>query len=435
MRPLSRRAMLKGMLGGAVVSVGLPPLAAMMNGNGTAYAGASSFPKRFGVWFWGNGVLPDDWVPASEGKGYAFSPILSPLASVREHVLLITGTRVATLNTSPHEAGPAGLLTGDQPRHGTYSRATIDQTIAAKVGAETRFRSLEVGVQRATRSLSHSGPNAMNPTEADPTAIFTRLFGDGFRRPGTTSEPDPRLGLDRSVLDAVREQSHRLRARLGVADRRRLDEHLEGIAIIERQIKRQQENPPVLAACQPPDEAPPVLPDVNGRPDMRERSKLISELVAMALACDQTRVFFDMYSQPVNNTLFGDTPAGHHQLTHDEGGDQPTVRSILQLIMADFATFLTTLKNVQEGDGTLLDNTLVLATTDCGYGRNHSLDEYPILLAGGAATGIRLGEHLRARDENACKVSLAILQAMAVRTSEFGVGEGHVTTPLAGVLA
>lgn len=434
MKALSRRAVLKGMLGGAAVSVGLPPLMAMMNGNGTAYAGTSSFPKRFGVWFWGNGVLPGDWLPAQEGPGYTLSPILSPLAALQDRLLLVSGTRVATLNTAPHEAGPAGLLSGDQPRNGTIALPTIDQVIAAQIGSETRFKSLETGVQKATKSLSFSGPNLMNPVESDPAAIFRRLFGDGFRRPGSTSAPDPRLALDRSVLDAVKDQSARLRSKLGAEDRRRLDEHLEGIAVIERQIRRQQENPPVLAACVPPESEPVVPADIAGRPDMRERSRLVSDLLAMALACDQTRVFFNMYTQPINNTLFEGAPAGHHQLTHDEPGDQPNVRAILQLIMHDFAYFLSALKNVQEGDGALLDNTLILATTDCGYGRNHSLDEYPIMLAGGSAFGIRNGEHVRARDENASKVSLAILQAMGVRATDFGVGDGHVSAPLEAVL-
>jgi hypothetical protein len=167
---------------------------------------------------------------------------------------------------------------------------------------------------------------------------------------------------------------------------------------------------------------------------MRERSRLISDLLAMALACDQSRVFFNMYSQPLNNTLFGEAPAGHHQLTHDEAGDQPMVLGILQLIMQDFGYFLSALAKVQEGDTSLLDNTLVLGTSDCSYGRNHSLDEYPIVLAGGANLGFKQNFHLRARDENASKLSLALLQTFGVRASEFGLEEGHVSAPLDGLL-
>ncbi len=161
----------------------------------------------------------------------------------------------------------------------------------------------------------------------------------------------------------------------------------------------------------------------------------MSELLAMAMACDVTRVFFHMYSQPVNNTLFGMAPAGHHQLTHDEPGDQPQVFSILQLIMGDLATFIDALRRVPEGDGTLLDHTLLLCTTDCSFGRTHALDEYPIVLAGGASAGLRRGIHLRARDENATKVSFSILQMMGLRMTEFGIGAGRVTEGLGGLVA
>ncbi|MCC6805834.1 MAG: DUF1552 domain-containing protein [Deltaproteobacteria bacterium] len=427
MKALDRRALLQGMIGGALVSIALPPLAAMMNGNGTAYAGASSFPKRFGVWFWGNGILPHAWVPSAEGAAWELPPIMAPLAAVRDRLLVVSGTRVATLNTTPHEAGPAGLLTGDQPRNGTMAKETLDQAIALAIGSDTRFRSLEAGVQKATGSLSHTGPGLMNPCETDPHALFQRLFGGGVQQPGATA--DPRLGLRPSLLDAVRGQALRLRAKVGVEDRRRLDQHLEGIFALERQLQRQA----VSLSCAPGAAPPEDLPDRDGRPAMHERSRLMSELLTLALSCDQTRVFFQMYSQPINNTLFGTAPAGHHQLTHDEPGEQPIVLEILQSIMADLAGFIAALGSVREGDGTLLDNTIILATTDCSFGRNHSLDEYPILLAGGGALGLKQGFHLRARDDNASRVSLALLQTFGVRANEFGVGPGRVTEPLTGM--
>jgi hypothetical protein len=432
---LNRRTVLKGLLGGAVVSIALPPLEAMMNRHGTAYAGAATFPKRFGVWFWGNGVLPAQWLPAGEGPGWEPSPTLAPLAPVRANLAVVSGLRVQTVNTAPHEAGPAGLFSGDQLRGGTYSGPTIDQIVAGVIGGETRFPSLETGVQRSDTGLSHSGPNLMNPPETDPRALFNRLFGEGFRAPGETGVADPRLALRRSVLDVVSAQATRLRARLGAADRQRVDQHLEGVRAIERQLQRQAENPPNLAACRRPDMPPETVPDVNGRPDMRERSRLVSDLVVMALACDQTRVFFHMYSQPVNNTLFGTAPAGHHQLTHDEPGEQPQVQTILGLIMADLGYFVSALRAVPEGAGTLLDSTLVLCTTDCSYGRTHALDEYPVVLAGGASLGVRQNVHLRVRDANASKLSFSILQLMGVRATEFGVGPGRVTEGLAGLLA
>ena len=179
-----------------------------------------------------------------------------------------------------------------------------------------------------------------------------------------------------------------------------------------------------------------MYPDLNGRPQMSVISRVICDLVVMALACDQTRVFFDMFSQPVNNVLFGTAPAGHHQLTHDEPGDQPTVNTIVISIIEELAYLLRAMARVTEGAGTLLDHSLVLATTDCSYGRSHAIDNYPILLCGGANGAMRQGIHYHSPGgENASKVMLSILRAMDVRTADFGVGPGRVTDPLGAVLA
>ncbi len=432
---LDRRTVLRGVLGGAAVSLALPPLQAMMNDSGTAWAGGAAFPKRFGVFFWGNGVLPDRWTPTGEGASWTPSPILMPLAALREHLTVVTGTRVATLNTVPHGSGPAGLFSGDNMANDSFTRPSLDQAVAQVAGRETRFRSVETAVQPSDGSHSYSDARQRNPSEHNPRALFNRLFGEGFRAPGEMTMADPRIGMRRSVLDAVAEQGNRLRGRLGADDRRRVEQHMEAVRGIERQLQRLEENPPNLAACRRPMMPPEAVPDILGRTDMRARSRLMSELLTMALACDVTRVFFHTYSQPVNNVLYPDARAGHHQLTHDEAGDQPQVFAVLRLIMEDMAAFLEGLRRVPEGDQTLLDHTLVLCTTDCSFGRTHSLDDYPIVLAGGRTHGLRRGVHLRARGENASKVSYSILQMMGVRAAEFGVGNGRVTEGLAGLMA
>lgn len=435
MKFLDRRTLLKGLLGAATVSLALPPLECMTNTNGTAWAGGQAFPKRFGVWFWGNGVVPDEWTPQGEGANWTPSSLLMPLADLRDKLTVITGTRVATLNTVPHGSGPAGVLTGDALVNGHLSRPSLDQVIADAVGGDTRFRSLETGVQPSTGGLSYSGAGQVNPPETSPRALFNRLFGEGFRAPGEMTMADPRLRLRRSVLDAVAGQAAGLRGRLGSADRARLDQHLEGVRTIERQLQRLEENPPNLAACRRPEMPAESYPEMGGRPQVQAISRLVSDLTAMALACDQTRVFFHMYSQPVSNVLYPSASSGHHQLTHDEPGAQPEVQAILRLIMADLGYFLRALRAVPEGDGTLLDHCLVLAMTDCSYGRTHSLDEYPLMVAGSGNGAVRTGLHLRPRGENTSKVMLALLQAMGVRAAEYGVGPGRVTEFVSGLLA
>lgn len=431
---IHRRTLLKGLLGGAAISIGLPPLECFVNANGTAYAGGgTSFPKRFGIFFWGNGVLPARWDPTSEGADYALTPQLMPLAALKSDLTVITASRVLTTNSSPHLSGPAGLFTGDALAGGTVTRPSIDQVLAQEIGGETRFRSLEIGVQRSDQSYSFAGPNQVNPPETSPRAFFNRLFGEGFRMPGEMTAVDPRVRLRRSVLDAVGAQAGDLRNRLGAADRVRLDQHLEGIRGLERQIARLEENPPSLAACRRPEAPPEAFPDVDGRPPMSAISHAMADLMAMALACDQTRVFFNMYSQSVNNTLFPGAPAGHHQLTHDEPGEQPMVDAIVRLIIADLAYFLSALKAVQEGDGNLLQHSIVLCTTDCSYGKSHSIDDYPMIIAGSGGGALSTGRHIAARGENSSKVMLSLLRAMGVRAPEFGVGAGRTTDGLAGL--
>ncbi len=431
---IHRRTLLKGLLGGAAVSIALPPLECFVNANGTAYAGGgSAFPKRFGVFYWGNGVLPVRWDPADEGPNYTLSPQLMPLADLKADMTVVSQTRVFTTNSSPHGSGPSGLFSGDALVNDSFSRPSIDQVIAQEIGGSTRFRSLELGVQRSDNSWSLAGPHQVNPPETSPSALFNRLFGDGFRMPGDMSAPDPRMRLRRSVLDAVLGQATTLRGRLGSNDQARLDQHLEGIRTLEQQIANLELNPPNLAACHRPTMPAADYPDVEGRPQMSQISHVMSDLVAMALACDLTRVFFNMYSQPVNNTLFPGATSGHHQLTHDEPGDQPGVDAIVRYIMADLAYFLTALRSVPEGDGNLLRHSIVLCTTDCSYGRSHSIDDYPMILAGSGGGTLRTGTHIAARGENSSKVMLTVLQAMGLHATEYGVGAGHATDALSAL--
>ncbi len=439
-RPLSRRTLLRGVAGGAAVSVALPMLEAFFGRGQRAYADCGAFPARFGWWFFGNGVLPERWTPRTTGMAWEPSDQLMPLLPLRDKITVVSGTSVLTTNTVPHGSGPSGFLSGGdmigsggEASTGTHPGPTLDQIVAEAIGSQTRFRSLELGVQRSTRGRSFSGPGAENPPETDPAVLYERLFGAGFRLPGDMSAPDPRLALRRRVLDGVREQAGRLRGRLGARDRERLDAHLEGIARIETQIERLQSDPPRLEACRRPDAPLADYPDIEGRPQVQAVSRVMSDMMALALACDQTRAFSVVFSQPVNNVLFPRSPAGHHQLTHDEPGGQPEVHAIVVQIIEEMAYFFGALDAIDEVDGTVLDHSLVLGTTDVSYGRTHSLQEYPIVLAGGACGAIRTGLHVRAEGENTCKVSLSILRAMGLAVESFGIGVGRTTDGLSAI--
>ena len=438
-RPIPRRALLRGLLGGAAVSVGLPLLEIFLNRNGNALASGSPLPRRFGIFFWGNGVLETDWAPTTEGEGWQPSTILAPLADLRSDITVVSGMKVYTGNTVPHGSGPSGLLSGAallQENVDSFAGPSIDQIIAGAIGGDTRFRSLEVGVQKSDRCLSYNGPNSMNPPECSPLALYERLFLDGFVEPGSGPKVDPKLALRRSVLDAVSDDAKRLQGRLGAADKIRLDQHFEGLRSLELQLKKLEENPPNLAACKAPGAPGPDLPDIDGRPQLGETCRAMGRLLAMALACDQTRVFSLWFSRPVSNLLYPGVSAGHHQLTHDEADPQPQVLTILQYILGELNLFLKEFASIQEGDGKLLDNCAILCTTDCSYARAHSVENYPLLIAGSAGGALRKGFHYRSvANENTSKVILSLARAMGLSLASFGRDEGFVTDGLGAIEA
>jgi hypothetical protein len=437
MKRLDRRTVLRGLLGAAAVSIGLPPLEIFMTDNGDAYAGESGFPKRFGWWFFGNGVHAEKWVPEATGVGdeWELSPQLAPLADHKDAITVVSGLKVFMPNSVPHGTGPAGILTGRRLGvaggdfgSSSFGAPSLDQIIANEVGGETLYRSLEVAVQRTTASLSYSAPNQPIPPENSPHALFKRLFASGFTEPGDTPIIDPTIGLRRSVLDVVSEDASALKKRLGHFDGVRVEQHFDNIRSLEKKLQKLEEDPPNLASCMLPAEPLEDYPDANGVPQMSAVSRVMSDLVAMALACDQTRVFSVMFSKPVNGVLYPGATAGHHQLTHDELGDQPQVHAIIVQIIEELAYFIGALRAIPEGDGNLLDNSAVLGFSDCSFGKSHAVDDYPLLLAGSACGALRQGIHYRAPSaENASKLGFSILRAMDLSPTAFGGDEGLVT--------
>ena len=443
---ISRRAMLRGMVGGSAVAIGLPALELFLNESGTAYADCpGGLPTVFGTFYWGNGMIPRDvatsveWAPAMTGAGYDLPPLLSGLAPVQSDVTVISGMRVQTTNTSPHGSGPAGLFSGADLVDDTFVGPSLDQVIAdgmvAAGASERRFHSIEFGVQRSTSSWSMTGPHMVNPPECNPFALYTRIFGPEFRLPGDHSMPDPRIALRRSVLDGVSDQIGRLHTRVGHADQARLDEHLTGIRALETQLQALAMAPTAPACTARPDMPMTNYPDVDGRPQAQVIHRLMVDMIAITLACDQTRTFFEMFSQPVNNTLFLNATAGHHQLTHDEPDPQPQVARIMTFIIGEFAYLVQKLASIREGSTRLLDRCAILGTTDVSYGRTHSLEDYPMMIAGTACGALRSGIHYRSMSsESASKVPLTLLNAVGVTSTQYGMGAAHTTDTLGAIV-
>ncbi|MFT4623817.1 MAG: hypothetical protein ACI8PZ_002473 [Myxococcota bacterium] len=436
----NRRTLLRGVLGGATVSIGLPLLECFLNVNGDALAGGGVLPTRFGIFYWGNGILPEFWTPLDEGDAeqFALSPQLAPLAPVKSKICVVSGTSLKVPNVVPHMSGAAGILSaipliGNSDADNTFGGPSIDQVIAAEIGGLTRFRSLEFGVE-PREGLSFNAPYSKNPPEDDPYSLFERVFGAGFREPGEDALIDPSVALRRSVLDAVMTDMDRMSKRVSAADRIRLEQHLDGIRELELRLARLEEDPPDLAACARP--GPPLeeYPDQDGRPQLAAKNRAMADITAMVLACDQTRVFSNWFTYPVSNTLFPGISAGHHNLTHDEPGQQRECNLINTMIMEECSYFLQALDAIEEGDGTLLDHSAVLCTTDVSLGRTHSLDDFPIVIGGGACGQIRTGFHYRSEtNENSTKVLLTLIRAMGIAADAYGEEDARATDSLGAI--
>jgi hypothetical protein len=441
MKPLSRRTLLRGLMQGAAVSVALPPLEAMFNVSGTAYACGGGLPLRFGLFFWGNGNLPELWTPDGEGETWSLSEQLEPLASVKDLITVVSGMSVKTGNLIPHHSGKSGILSGaplkiyeNGREDGTFEIPSIDQVIAAEIGGDTIYRSIETGVLPGTEGNSYNGPNNRNPPELSPYAFYERLFGASFREPGEEGVVDPTLALRRSVLDSVMDDISRLDARVGAADKTRLDQHYTGIRELEVRLARLQEDPPNLEACVRPAEPLTEYLEVEGRPQIQAVHRAMTDLLVMAVACDQTRVFSHWFSDPLTNKLYPDATAGHHSLTHDEPGSQPEVNMITRFVMGELTYMIEQLALIEEGDETLLDHMALLATSEVSKGQTHLLDEMPIIIAGSACGALKQGIHYRSfSGENTSHVLLSLVRAMNISAATFGMAEGEVSDGLAGI--
>lgn len=436
---LDRRALLRGLLRGAAVSVALPPLEAMLGVNGDALADGTALPTRFGVWFFGNGVRLEKWVPGNTGAGWTPSEELAPLAAHRDAISVVSGMDIKTASHA-HHSGMAGILTGRKYHQlgttrdtivSTFAGPSVDQVAADWFDGQTPFRSIEVGVTRfrgtdegsTFQHLSHNGPNNPNPSEYDPAALYRRLFG---------TPADPQLDLARqSVLDAVTGQAARLKRRLGAADKLRLDQHLESIRTLEQRLAAD------VGACGAVEE-PAVPAETNGLEPIEEKNQLMSELLAVALACDLTRAFSVQWSTAGSGVVLWQIGAtgSLHGINHNEAPPAPTVHASVVFTMENLAVFLDTLAATPEGDGSLLDRCSILCTTELADGWTHSNEDFPILVAGGGGGRLRGGVHYRSNSaENTSKAVLTALWGAGVDVPSFGADEGIATTGVSALLS
>ena len=460
---LSRRAVLRGSIAGAgLVTVPLPRLGAMLDGNGTAYAQTGSPLRRFGVYFIGNGFVPMSFAPTPRVTGPigALGPQLGPLEKVKSKITVVSGFELKTGRPDGLPHGHFfGALSGQHGSGGDrlFLLPTINQVVAqGPMGAGVPYRSIQVAVsaatpgvgQKAYHAVSSRGSNQQNDPSYDPIAQFSKLFRGGAS--GPTSTVDPVWELERSVLDAVRQDADRLKMRLGREDRERLDSHLTGIRAVEERLQLLVQPqggaggacPPGTMAASAADLGPGLNTQVAAAQD---------DLMVLTLACDRTRVFFYQLTKPAAHVNYGipEVSGDFHGICHgDAGNDQPKVVKGVAHTIGLFAGLLEKMDAVKEGAATLLDNSSILLSTCVAWGKTHTQWEWPCVIAGRG--GLRLGPdgkadpagrfqlaggwHYRTDGfENFSQVLLTLANLNGANLDSIGADNGRADTEVSGI--
>ncbi|MFK7830111.1 MAG: DUF1552 domain-containing protein [Congregibacter sp.] len=439
----NRRRVLKGMLNGVGVTVGLPMLDYFLNGNGTALASGNPMPVRFGTWGYGLGGTSDIFVPRKTGANYDLPEEIASWEPVRDDINLFSNGS-AFPDASPnrnHYTGWVVSRTGVAPEVDEVPTETIDVTVAKQIGRATRFGSLTATATADARdTYSYLNATTPNAPEWSPLQFYNRLFGSEFQDPNAAEfNLDPRLIARRSVLSGVMDQSRSMMSTIGAADRERLDQYFTGLRQLEKQFDQRLTKPEPIASCVPPGAAP-VNPLMDKSADaVKLRHKMMTELMVMAVACDQTRVFNMTYSAAFSSIIKPGYPKPHHTCTHEEPVDgalgyQHHASWFTRRAMESWADFVAAFKAVPEGDGTLLDNVLILGTTDVGYARTHAIDGMSVFLAGRAGGKGKSGMHMDLNGGSVAQVGYTALRLMGVDTPSWGSLSNQCTEVISDVV-
>ena len=444
----TRRRVLRGMLHGSAVAVSLPLLDLFLDPHGEALASVAPIPTRFGTWFWGCGINQARWIPDRLGADYDLKAELTPIAPVQRKVTVLSGFNcvLGGQPNLPHWSGVMATLAGAAPAQGGMGTGstllpTLDTLVADAIGAGSRIRSLEMACTgQSGVSYSMRAGATVNPSETDPVSLYQRLFGPGFADPNAAEfKPDPAIMLRQSVLAAVKDDRDALLKAVGAADRQRIEQYFTSIRQTEQQLGVMLEKPGPAEACVVPKAPAPI--ELGPTWEFAEKTHaLFAQLLAMALACNQTKVFNIALSTAASNLRRAGSSIAFHELTHEEPVDerlgyQPQSTFFMERSMEAFASLLRVLDSVKEGNGTLLDHSLVLATSESNYAKIHSIESLPILVAGTAGGKWRSGQHVAGKGDPSSRVGLTIQQALGMPVGSWGAGAMQTSRPIGEVLA
>ena len=443
-KTLSRRRVLRGMVNGTAVTIGLPLLNCFLNDNGTALASGAKMPVRFGTWAWGLGMTKAIFVPKKTGTGFDLPEEIASLANVRDHINLLTNATYFrdSFQNLCHFTGWVVSRTGAAPKAaGFIPNETIDVTIANQIGNATRFKSLTATAAGDVRgTYSYENTNTPNAQEYSPIQFYTHLFGPEFQDPNAAEfKPDPQVMIRKSALSGVMDQTRDLMSSVGAEDKQRLDQYFTGLRHLEQQFQQRLEKPEPIAACVRPKKVAAEVPMGLEAESVQLRHRMMTDLLVMALACDQTRVFNMAYSPAQSNTIKPGYEKPHHTTTHEEPTDpqlgyQPNASWFLRRSMESWAYFVEAFNNVKEGDGTLLDNCLIMANTDVANARIHSLEEMPAFTAGKAGGKVKTGLHIDCKGAQGTQLGFTTMKVMGLDIPSWGTKSNQASKVISEML-
>ncbi len=435
---LSRRGFLRGVAGGAAAAVALPALEAMFDESGTAHSDGSPLARRFVTFHFGNGVIRNKFIPETEGPDYALTPLLAPLANVKDDCHVLTGFENKHRQRITHHEGMAGMWSAHPFVHlgglnSKFGGPSIDQVAAAAIGGNTVFPSIQLGCSKRVSTdegptmqfMSHRSSAEPLPPEYNPRALFHRLFS-------VPPPDDPSRPSRIDVLSAVMEDARALQRRIGAADKARLDAHLESVSRIQAQINAL---PPL---CTVPTQPTQENVDEMGLEPMEEVNELMLDLLVHAFQCDLTRVASYMLVGGVGHTVYHFLGGleEHHSMSHDPIGSAVPLEQAIVWNITQFAKLCEKLKATPDGAQNLLDSSCLLLGSDCSEGWTHSIDDMCVIVAGGGGGALRRpGGHLRSKtDRNLSDILLTCVRTVAPEIAEIGSDAMRSTTPVSEIM-
>lgn len=439
-KPLARRTMLRGL--GTVMAL---PLMEAMVSSAKAAEEAAATRKRLQVIYTPNGMMMQNWTPASGEAGFAYSPILKPLEPYRDRIAIFTGLSDVQAEAQGDGAGDhgrccGGYLTGAHVKKTEGADITagvsMDQVVAKQFGDQTQIPSLEIGLEPPslvgscdsgyscayTNTLSWSSPSTPLPVTINPREVFERLFGDGDSLDAKSRLAQ--LKRQASILDFVAADAKRMSGRLGASDKQKLDEYLTAVRDIEKRIQKVEHGGTEATAL-------PAYARPSGVPDsFEDYAHMMIDLQVLAMQADMTRVATFMIGREVSGRSYPEigVPDAHHPLSH-HGNDPEKIAKLTKintLHMEQVAYYLKRMSETKEGNGTLLDSTLLMAGASLADPNRHDHRSLPVFVAGGLIKGNR---HVTvATDTPMTNMMLSLMDTLGVQTDKLGDSTGRLSS-------